>query len=225
LTTNFPTLLFRRQFLPLLRNRTELEILHFSCPVRGRRPCWRLLPRKALFLRQVTPTWSGFSRPDGALVGAFFPAKPYSFVEPRQHGPVFHGLPAPLLAPSSPQSLIPSLSHANMVRFFTVCRRPCWRLLPRKALFLRQGTPTWSGFSRPAGALVGAFFPAKKNLHPGSNLGLPMGSEPIGKRLLTGCSFFLFFWMMQVFFQALLDLVLKFLDAVGIPMHFPGLLC
>ena len=36
---------------------------------------------------------------------------------------------------------------------------------------------------------------------------------------------FLFFWMTQVFFQAFLYLVLKFLYAVGIPMHFPGLLC
>ena len=126
-----------------------------------RHPCWRLIPLKALFLRQVTPTWPGFSRPAGALVGALFPARPYSFARSRQHGPDFPGLPAPLLAPYSPQGLIPSSGHANMARFFPAFRRPCWRLVPRKALFLRPVTPTWPGFSQPAGTHVGALFPAR----------------------------------------------------------------
>ena len=126
-----------------------------------RHPCWRLVPLKALFLRPVTPTWPGFSRPAAALVGALFSARPYSFARSRQHGSVFPGFPAPLLAPCSPQGLIPSSSHANIARVFPACRRPCWRLIPRKALSLRRATPTWPGFSRPAGALVGALFPAR----------------------------------------------------------------
>ena len=97
-----------------------------------RRPCWRLVPRKA-----------------------------FIFVGSRQHGPVFPGPPVPLLAPCSPQSLFPPSGHANTARIFTVCRCPCWRLVPRKPLFLRRGTPTWPGFPRSVGALVGALFPAK----------------------------------------------------------------
>ena len=96
------------------------RILPFS-----RRLCWRLVPRKALFLRRDTPTRSGFSQPAGALVGALFPARPYSLVRTRQHSPNFPGFPAPLLAPTSPQSLCPSSCHANMVRIFPACRRPC----------------------------------------------------------------------------------------------------
>ena len=96
-----------------------------------RRPCWRLVPRKAFILRRATPTRLEFSRFPGAFVGALFPAKPLSFVGSRQHGPVF---PA----------------H----------RCPCWRLVPRKAFFLRRATPTRPEFSRFAGALVGALFPA-----------------------------------------------------------------
>ena len=155
---------FRRQFLPLLRKQSGLEILHFFGQSVG-----------------------------SSLVGALFPPRPYSFVRSRQHGPDFPGFPAPLLAPCSRQGIISSSDHANMARFFPACRRPCWRPVPRKALFLRPVTPTWPGFSRlsgaHAGALVGALFSAKKNLHPGSNLGLAMGFEPIGKRLLNGCRF------------------------------------
>ena len=121
-----------------------------------RRPCWRRPPPKAFVLRQVTPTPSGFSRLTGAHVGAVLPAKPLSSVTSRQHGPDFPGLSAPMLAPSSLQSLCLPSGHANIVRIFPNCRRPCWRRPPRKALFLRRVTPTPSGFSRLTGAHVGA---------------------------------------------------------------------
>ena len=81
------------------------------------------------------------------------------FVGSRQHAPAFSNLPASLLAPTSPQSLCPSSSHANTPRLFPVCRCPCWRRPPRKALILRRTAPTRPGFSRPAGAHVGALFP------------------------------------------------------------------
>ena len=55
----------------------------------SRRLCWRRPPCEALFLRRVTPTCSGFSHIAGGFVGAFLPAKPYFFAEPRQHAPVF----------------------------------------------------------------------------------------------------------------------------------------
>ena len=135
------------------------RILPFS-----RRLCWRLVPRKAFIFRRVAPTWPGFPRPTGALVGALFPAKPFSSVGPRQHGPNFHGLPVPLLAPCSPQALIPSSGHANMARFSPVRRCPCWRLVPRKAFVLRRATPTWPGFSRLAGALVATISEKKEEV-------------------------------------------------------------
>ena len=78
-----------------------------------RRPCWRRPLRKAFVLRRATPTRPGFSRPAGVFVGADLSAKPLPFVGSRQHAPAFSGLPASLLAPISPQSLCPSLSHAN----------------------------------------------------------------------------------------------------------------
>ena len=55
----------------------------------GPRPCWRRPPCKALFLRRVTPTCSGFSRAIGGRVGAVLPAKPYFFAGSRQHVPHF----------------------------------------------------------------------------------------------------------------------------------------
>ena len=127
----------------------------------GHRPCWRLPFCEALFLRRVTPTWPGFSRLPGALVGAVLPAKPYFFAGPRQHAPVFPGRSPAVLAPASLRSLISSPGHANMLRFFPGGRRPCWRRPPCEALFLRRITPTCSGFSRVAGGFVGAFLPAK----------------------------------------------------------------
>mgnify|MGYP000147254502 CR=1 FL=1 len=76
-------------------------------------PCWRRPSRKAFALRRFTPTRPGFFRFAGAHVGVDLPAKPLPFVGSRQHAPAFSGLPASLLAPISPQSLCPSLSHAN----------------------------------------------------------------------------------------------------------------
>ena len=129
-----------------------------------RRPCWRLVPRKAFVLRRATPTRPEFSRFPGAFVGALFPAKPLSFVGSRQHCPDFPGFPAPLLAPCSPQSLCTSSGHANTARIFSACRRSCWRLVPRKAFVLRRATPTWPGFSRLAGALVATISEKKEEV-------------------------------------------------------------
>ena len=141
-----------------------LGILFFSSSVHAntprlfpvcRRPCWRRPLRKAFVLRRTTPTRPGFFWFAGANVGVDLPAKPLSFVEPRQHAPGFSNLRASLLAPTSPQSLCPSSSHANTPRLFPTCRRQCWRRPSRKAFALRRFTPTRPGFSRPAGAHVG----------------------------------------------------------------------
>ena len=79
-----------------------------------RRLCWRRPPCKAFYLRWATPTWPGFFRSAGASVGVTLPAKPFTSVGPRQHGPDFPGPSAPLLASPSPQSLLPPSGHANM---------------------------------------------------------------------------------------------------------------
>ena len=139
----------------------------------SRRPCWRLPPCEALFLRRATPTCSGFSRIAGGRVGAFLPARPYFFAESRQHAPVFPIWPAALLAPSSRRSLISSPGHANMLRFFPGGRRPCWRLPFCEALFLRRATPTCSGFTHIAGGFVGAVLPAKPYFFAGSRQHVP----------------------------------------------------
>ena len=78
-------------------------------------------------------------------VGAILPAKPLPFVESRQHAPDFQGLPASLLASTSPQILCPSSSHANTPRIFQADQRPCWRRPPRKSFVFRLVTPTSSG--------------------------------------------------------------------------------
>ena len=140
----------------------------------GRRPCWRLPPGKALFLRRATPTCSDFSRAVAGRVGVFLPAKPYFFAGSRQHAPVFPGRSAAVLAPSSLRSLISSPGHANMLRFFPGGRRPCWRLPPGKALFLRRATPTCSGFSCIAGGHVGAVLPAKPYFFAGPRQHAPI---------------------------------------------------
>ena len=134
----------------------------------GRRPCWRLPSCEALFLRRVTPTQPEFSRAVAGRVGAFLPAKPYFFVGSRQHAPVFLGQSPALLAPSSLRSLISSPGHANTPRVFPGGRRPCWRLPPCEALFLRRVTPTCPLFSRAVAAHVGAGLPVKPYFFAGS---------------------------------------------------------
>ena len=83
------------------------------------------------------------------------------FVGSRQHAPAFPDLPAPMLAPTSPQSLCPSSSHANTPRLFPTCRRLCWRRPLRKAFALRRVTPTRPGFFQSVGVFVGADLSAK----------------------------------------------------------------
>ena len=83
------------------------------------------------------------------------------FVGSRQHAPAFSGLPAPMLAPCSPQGLITSSGHANMVRISQVCRCPCWRRPPRKDFIFCRAAPTRPGFFRFAGAHVGVALLAK----------------------------------------------------------------
>ena len=125
------------------------------------RPCWRRPPREALILRRTAPTRPGFFQSAGVFVGADLLAKPLSFAEPRQHALGFSNLPASFLAPTSPQSLCPSPSHANTPRLFPVRRHHCWRRPSRKAFALRRVTPTRPGFSRPTNVHVGANLPAK----------------------------------------------------------------
>ena len=60
-------------------------------------------------------------------VGVDIPANPLSFVGARQHAQDFSGLPASLLASTSPQSLCPSSGRAKMVKIFPVYQRHCWR--------------------------------------------------------------------------------------------------
>ena len=126
----------------------------------GRRLCLRRPPRCALFLRQVTPTRSHFSRADVAFVGVPLPATPYPFASPRQHHPDFHGRTSPLFAPPSPLRLIPPSGHANAVPLFPGGLRLCWRPPTRCALFLRLATPTPSAFFRADAAFVGVPLPA-----------------------------------------------------------------
>ena len=87
-----------------------------------RRPCWRRPSRKAFALRRVTPPRPSFFRFAGAHVGVALIAKPLSFAEPRQHAPAFPGLPVPMLASPSPQSLCPSSVHANMIQIISIAR-------------------------------------------------------------------------------------------------------
>ena len=119
-----------------------------------RRPCWRRPPGKAFVFHLVTPTCPGFSRPAGVHVGVDLPAKPLSSAWSRQHAPDFQGRPTSMLASTSPQSLCPSSSHANMPRIFQAGQRPCWRQPPGKAFVFRLVTPTCPGFFRSAGIHV-----------------------------------------------------------------------
>ena len=124
-------------------------------------PCWRGPPRKAFVLRLATPTPAPFPRRAAAHVGVGLPAKPLSFVSPRQHRRLFHGARQPMLAWASPQSLCPSPRHANTGAFSSACGSPCWRGPPRKAFVLRHVTPTPGPFPRRAAAHVGVGLPAK----------------------------------------------------------------
>ena len=94
-------------------------------------------------------------------VGVDIPANPLSFVGARQHAQDFPGLPASLLASTSPQSRCPPLGHANMFRIFPTCWRLCWRRPPRKPFVFRWGTPTRFRLFRSAGVIVGVDLPAK----------------------------------------------------------------
>ena len=120
-----------------------------------RRLCWRRPPRKAFVFHQATPTQPGFSQPAGAGVGAGLPAKPLSSVKSRQHGPAFSGSQAPVLAPTSPQSLYLPSGHANTARLFPARGLLCWRRPPRKAFFFRRGTPTRPDYPNWPVALAG----------------------------------------------------------------------
>ena len=141
---------------PLVGHANKARILP-----RCRRPCWRRPAGKALILRRATPTKPGFCRPAGAHVGVALLAKPLSSVGPRQQGPPFPALPAPMLESPSRQSLCLPSSHANKPRPFPRCRSPCWRHPPGKALIHRRVTPTRLVFSSAAGAHVGVTLPAK----------------------------------------------------------------
>ena len=66
-----------------------------------------------------------------------------------------------MLASTSPQNLCLPSRRANMVKFFPVCRRHCWRRHPRKSFVYRRGTPTWLSFFRSVGIIVGVDLPAK----------------------------------------------------------------
>ena len=182
-----------------------LGILFFSSSVHAntprlfpvcRGPCWRRPPRKALILRRTAPTRSGFFQSAGVFVGADLSAKPLSFVEPRQHAPAFSGLPVPMLASPSSQSLYPSSSCANTPRLFPVCQHHCWRRPSRKAFVLRRATPTRPGFSRFAGAHVGADFSAKplsfveprQHAPAFSGLPVPMLASPSSQSLCPSLS-------------------------------------
>ena len=148
-------------FFHMRRRHRPFFVGHWRNDYRCRRPCWRRPARRALILRRATPTSSAFSRVADAHVGVALPAKPYSFVGPRQQGPPFPALPAPMLASPCPQSLNPSSGHANKLRLFPRCRRPCWRRPPGKAIFFRRATPTSPALSRAVGAHVGVTLPAK----------------------------------------------------------------
>ena len=123
-------------------------------------PCWRRLPCKPLRLRQATPTPAPFSRRAAFHVGALYPASPCAFVGPRQQCALKSGARPSMLAPCTPQALVPPLGYANPGAFFPARVLLCWRLAPGKPLRLRQATPTPAPFSRRAAFHVGALYPA-----------------------------------------------------------------
>ena len=89
----------------------------------------------ALFLFRFRPRVTGH-------VGALHPASPCSTVGPRQLRRLFPGARASMLAPCTPQALVPSSDRANPGAFFTERGLPCWRLASRKPVLHRRATPT-----------------------------------------------------------------------------------
>ena len=122
--------------------------------------CWRLVPRKPLRLRQATPTEAPYPRRGASPVGALLPANPCAFVRPRQQRRRYPSARPSMLAPCSPQALVPSSGHANRGAVIRARGLPCWRLAPRKPLRLRQATPTEAPLPGRAAFTVGALFPA-----------------------------------------------------------------
>ena len=115
----------------------------------------------ALFLFRFQPRVTGH-------VGALHPASPCSSAWPRQPRRLFPGARPSMLAPCTPQALVPSSGRANPGAFFPARGLPCWRRPPRKPLFLRRATPTSAPFSQRVGFHVGALHPAS----PCSTVGL-----------------------------------------------------
>ena len=127
----------------------------------GGRPCWRRPPVKTLSHRLATPTFCPEPRLPAAHVGAGPPAKPYPTAWPRQHFALNPVRRLPMLAPPSRQNLIPPPGHANRAPRIPPAVRPCWRLLPVKAISYRLATPTGRPEFRLAAVHVGAGPPAK----------------------------------------------------------------
>ena len=123
-------------------------------------PCWRLASRKPLFLRRATPTPAPFFRRATFPVGALHLPSPCFSVGPRQQCALKSGARPSMLAPCTPQALVPPLGYANPGAFFPARVLLCWRLAPGKPLRLRQATPTPAPFSRRAAFHVGALYPA-----------------------------------------------------------------
>ena len=96
----------------------------------------------------------------GFLVGALHLPSPCFSVGPRQQCALKSGARPSMLAPCTPQALVPPLGYANPGAFFPARVLLCWRLAPGKPLRLRQATPTPTPFSRRAAFHVGALYPA-----------------------------------------------------------------
>ena len=115
----------------------------------------------------LTPS-SGSTTPPGPIeppaAGAWcFTARKSLLLRPealRQHGPAEPPATRPWCF-TARKSLILIPSSGSTTPNGSVRRRLCWRRPPCKTLTLRRTTPTWSGFSRPAGASVGVALPAK----------------------------------------------------------------
>ena len=82
-----------------------------------------------------------------------------------------------VLAWACPQNLGAPSGHANNRISLVGIRRKCWRGHARKPLKFRRSTPTRAGFSRPAGAFVGAFLPTK----PLSSVGARQQLRPVSR--------------------------------------------